>query len=71
MMKYFVTIGDRELEVNLGPDGIQVDGEEVLADLVEMDGTDVHSLLLGGLSHRILASRVGPFISPVTMWRLM
>lgn len=58
-MKYFVTIGDRELEVNLGPDGIQVDGQEVRADLVEMDGTDVHSLLLGGLSHRILASKNG------------
>jgi pyruvate carboxylase subunit B len=58
-MRYFVTIGDRELEVDLGPEGIRVDGQEVLADLVEMDGTDVHSLLLGERSHRILASRNG------------
>ena len=58
-MRYFVTIGDRELEVDLGPGGIRVDGKEVRADLVEMDGTEVHSLLLGGKSHRILAARNG------------
>jgi pyruvate carboxylase subunit B len=59
-MRYFVTIGDRELEVELGPEGIRVEGEAVVPDLVEMDGTDVHSLLLGEKSHRILASRNGP-----------
>ncbi|MGD2121515.1 MAG: hypothetical protein PVJ76_07215 [Gemmatimonadota bacterium] len=58
-MKYFVKIGDRELEVELGPDGIMVEGDGLLADLVEMDGTDVHSLLLGPESHRVLASRNG------------
>ena len=58
-MRYFVTIGGREMEVELGPEGIRVDGEEVVADLVEMDGTEVHSLLLGGKSHRVLASRNG------------
>ncbi len=56
-MRYFVTLGEREVEVELGADGIRVDGESVIADLVEMDGTDVHSLLLEGRSHRILASR--------------
>lgn len=58
-MLYFVTIGDRELEVELGPEGIRVDGENIHADLVEMDGTEVHSLLLGGRSHQILATRNG------------
>jgi pyruvate carboxylase subunit B len=58
-MKYFVKIGDRELEVELGPEGILVEGEVLVADLVEMDGTDVHSLLLGPESHRVLASRNG------------
>jgi pyruvate carboxylase subunit B len=56
-MRYFVTMGEREIEVELGPEGIRVDGETVTADLVEMDGTDVHSLLLGARSYRILASR--------------
>ncbi len=58
-MKYFVKIGERELEVELGPEGILVEGERIGADLVEMDGTDVHSLLLGPASHRVLASRNG------------
>jgi len=58
-MRYFVTIGERELEVELGAHGIRVEGEDVAPDLVELDGSDVHSLLLGGRSHRVLASRDG------------
>ena len=58
-MKYFVTIGHREVEVELGPQGIRVDGQEVTADLAEMDGTDVHSLLLDNRSHRVQVSRNG------------
>lgn len=58
-MKYFVTIGSRVLEVELSPEGVTVDGREARPDLLEMDGTEVHSLLLSGRSHRILASREG------------
>jgi len=58
-MRYFVTLGDRTLEVDLGPEGIQVDGGRVEADLVEMDGTQLRSLLLDGRSHAVLASRKG------------
>lgn len=58
-MRYFVTIGERILDVELGPDGILVDGEKAAADLVPMDGTDVYSLLLNNRSHRILANRDG------------
>ncbi|MFC1575749.1 biotin/lipoyl-containing protein [Gemmatimonadota bacterium] len=58
-MKYFVTIGPRTLEVELGPRGVRVDGQEVSADLAEMDGTQVHTLLVGGRSHRILTARNG------------
>ena len=58
-MRYFVTIGSRTVEVELGPDGMLVDGRAVTADLMEMDGTQVRSLLLDGRSHRILASRTG------------
>lgn len=59
-MRYFVTIGSRVLEVELGSDGMRVDGEEVVADMAEMDGTEIRTLLLGGRSHRILAGRSGP-----------
>jgi pyruvate carboxylase subunit B len=58
-MRYFVTVGHRQLEVELGAEGISIDGKAIQADLVEMDGTDVHSLLLNGRSHRILAEREG------------
>jgi pyruvate carboxylase subunit B len=57
-MRYFVTVGDRTLEVDLTPDGVVVEGDPVQADLLEMDGTEVRSLLLGGRSHRVLAKRV-------------
>jgi len=56
-MRYFVTIGSRTLQVELGPRGVKVDGVEVRPDLAEVDGTEVRSLLLGGRSHRVLASR--------------
>ncbi len=59
-MRYFVTIGTRVLEVELGPQGVRVEGEDVVADLAEMDGTEVRALLLGGKSHRILVGREGP-----------
>lgn len=58
-MRYFVTIGKRTIEVELGPDGVLVDGKSVAADIVEMDGTEVRSLLLDGRSHRVLATRKG------------
>lgn len=58
-MRYFVTMGGRTVEVELGADGVRIDGEQVTADLVEMDGTEVRSLLLNHRSHRILASRKG------------
>jgi len=58
-MRYFVTIGERTLQVDMGPEGILVDGQKTSADLVEMDGTDVHSLLLNQRSHRILATKDG------------
>jgi biotin carboxyl carrier protein len=59
-MRYFVTIGPRQLEVELGPDCLRLDGDEISADLMEMDGTEVLSLLLGTRSHRILGARRGP-----------
>lgn len=58
-MRYFVTVGHRTVEVELGTAGVKVEGVRVNADLMEMDGTEVRSLLLDGRSHRILATRKG------------
>jgi pyruvate carboxylase subunit B len=59
-MKYHVSIGSREIEVDLREGAVRVDGEEVKADLEEMDGTEVKTLLLDGVSYRVLANRAGP-----------
>jgi pyruvate carboxylase subunit B len=58
-MRYYVTMAGRTVEVELGSEGIRVDGEPAEVDLVEMDGTQVRSLLLNGKSYRVLAARKG------------
>ena len=57
-MRYYVTVGDRTVEVDLGPEGVRVDGEAVEASLDRVEGTRIRSLLLDGASHRIVARPV-------------
>lgn len=57
-MMYHVTIGGRTFQVELGDSGITVDGEAHDVDFARIDGEPVHSLLLGGASHRVSALRV-------------
>lgn len=54
-MRYFVTVGHRTFEVELGPEGTRVDGHPVDASLAHVEGTDLRSLLVDGVSYRILA----------------
>lgn len=54
-MRYFVTVGERTFQVELGPEGASVDGTPVDARLAQVEGTEVRSLLLDGQSFRILA----------------
>jgi len=56
-MRYYVDIGERTYQVDLGPDGTQVDGQPVQADLAHVANTDVRHLLLDGKSHRFVARR--------------
>ena len=58
-MRYFVTVEGRTLQVDLGPEGVRVDGTPVEADLSRVPGTDVHSLLVDGASRRLLVRRNG------------
>ena len=57
-MIYHVTIGGRTFEVELGDEGITVDGASHDVDLVRIEGQPVRSLLLDGASHRVSAHRV-------------
>lgn len=58
-MRYTVTVGERTLQVEVGPEGLLVDGRPVEADLRPIPGTEIRSLLLDGVSHRLLARRKG------------
>ena len=59
-MIYHVTLQDRTFEVELGPDGVTVDGRAVDVDLTRLRNGGARSLLLDGASYRIAARRVGP-----------
>ena len=54
-MRYAVTIADRTVDVELGPDGVRVDGRPVVAELDTVPDGPVRSLLLGNASHRVVA----------------
>jgi len=47
-MKYFVTVRDRELEVEVDGDRVTVDGREVRAELHQVPGTPLRRLTVGG-----------------------
>jgi len=54
-MRYFVTIGDREIEVDLTGTTPTVDGVPVHAELVALPGTPIRHLLVDGRSHPFVA----------------
>ena len=54
-MRYFVTIGDRTVEVDLTGATPLVDGTPVQAQLAHLPGTPVRSLLVAGPSHTLVA----------------
>jgi pyruvate carboxylase subunit B len=57
-MRYYVTIEDRTLEVELGPDGIVVDGVRIdEAEIHAIAGTDQYAARVEGRSHRVAARR--------------
>ena len=57
-MRYHVTIGGRTVVVELGPNGVVVDGEPHRADLQSVPDGPVRSLVLDGASHRVVARRL-------------
>ena len=52
-MRYYVTIDDQTIEVNLGADGITVDGQHVEAELATAPGSPVRRLAFLGRSHAV------------------
>jgi pyruvate carboxylase subunit B len=56
-MKYYVEIGDRTYEVDIGPQGVSVDGLPVEADLQANHSSHLWHLVLDGRSHTLQARR--------------
>ena len=58
-MLYHVTLAGRTFQVELGPDGVRVDGRPVDVDLAHVEGTPVRSLRVDGASYRVVARARG------------
>ena len=56
-MRYHVRIGERRLEVELGPEGARLDGRPAEVALGHTDGTPVRGLVLGAESYRLVGER--------------
>jgi pyruvate carboxylase subunit B len=56
-MKYYVEIEGRSFEVEIGPEGMSVDGQPVAADLQANHDSHLWHLVLDGRSHTLRARR--------------
>ena len=56
-MKYFVKIGERDIEVVIDGDTVTVDGTSVRARVEDLAGTPVQVVAIGNEVHRVLATR--------------
>ena len=66
-MHYHVTIADRTYLVELGPDGVRIDGEPAEVELMRLGGTTVHGLTVDGASHRVIARPAGAGLWELTL----
>jgi pyruvate carboxylase subunit B len=56
-MKYIVTVGDRRVTVDVGPDGVEIDGRPLPASLADVEGTPVRLVTIGGEAHRVVVRK--------------
>src|SRR6476620_12320383 len=66
-MKYYVRIGDEEIEVMHDGGEVRVDGSTLEAHIAEVEGTPVRMLTIGDEVHRIVV-RPGPSRGRYTLW---
>ncbi len=57
-MKYFVTVGSKQFEVDVVAEEVRVDGQPVTAQMASVPGTPLHHLLLGAESWTVAAEPV-------------
>jgi pyruvate carboxylase subunit B len=66
-MKYFVMVGDREVELQLDGDQVTVDGTTTTAHVSDVEGTPVRMVTIGDEVHRVVARR-GETRGRFTLW---
>jgi pyruvate carboxylase subunit B len=66
-MKYFVRINDEEHEVLLDGDGVHLDGEDMTAQVMPIEGTPVRMVTIGNEVHRVVV-RPGATRGAYTLW---
>ncbi len=66
-MKYLVTVGTTEVEVDLDGDVVTVNGAEHVAHVSDVEGTPVRMLTIGDEVHRVVARR-GATRGRYTLW---
>lgn len=66
-MKYFVRISGEEHEVVLDETGVHIDGDDIAAHVVPIDGTPVQMVTIGNAVHRVVV-RPGSSRGRYTLW---
>jgi biotin carboxyl carrier protein len=66
-MRYFVSVGDQEIELSLDGDEIEVNGKTLNASVADVAGTPVRMLTIGDEVHRIVV-RPGPTRGRYVLW---
>jgi pyruvate carboxylase subunit B len=67
-MKYFVTLGDREVEVVIDGERVTVDGRTVVVHQSTIPGTPLHQVMIDGRPLLVPLERLGPGRWSVTAW---
>jgi pyruvate carboxylase subunit B len=66
-VKYYVRIGSDDHVVQLDAEGVHVDGEDVAAQVMPLDGTPVRTVMIGDEVHRVIVRR-GATAGLYTLW---
>jgi len=67
-MKYFVTVGDREVEVAIDGERVTVAGRTVVVHRTGIAGTPLHQVMIDGRPLLLPLERLGPGRWSVTAW---
>jgi len=66
-MKYFVRVNDEDHEILLDAAGVHIDGEDVAAQVMPVDGTPERMVTIGDEVHRVVV-RPGATRGAYTLW---